>query len=173
MADPNVFLYRMPVGYPGQINRVEQAKIEAQVIMPATGTNVPAALGIGLVVDATTGFMRTPIAGDAITSLYGLIVREYPTQGGQADALGSYTLPIQGAVSIMKSGYMMVLVGGAAAPSKGSPVYWRINGAVTGKQIGGFEAALDATPANTLLVPNAYWTGAADATGICEIAYDI
>ncbi len=172
MADPNVFLYRMPVGYPGQINRVEMAKIEAQGITPAGNANAPVALGIGIVIDATSGFVRAPISSD--TACYGVIVREYPIQGGQADALGTYTLPSQGEISILKSGYVMVLVGGAGTPSKGSAVWWRINGAATGKQIGGFEAQVDpVTAGNTLLISNAYWTGAMDATNICELAFNI
>jgi hypothetical protein len=170
-TDPNVFLYRMPVGYPGQLNRVEWAKTEAQAITPYNLANAPVAPGIGLVVDATTGFMRAPINSD--TSMYGILVREYPIQGGQADPLGSYTLPLQGACSILKSGFIMVLVGGTAAPIKYGPVYWRINGAATGKQIGGFEAAADVTSANTILIANAYFTGAMDANNICEVAYNL
>jgi hypothetical protein len=171
-TDPNVFLLRMPVGYPGQVNRVEQAKVEAQAITPAGNANAPVAIGIGIVIDATTGFVRSPISGD--TALYGIIVREFPIQGGQADALGTYTLPSQGAISILRSGYVMVLVGGAGIPSKTSPVFWRVAGAGVGKQIGGFEAQADpTTPADTIQITNANFTGAMDANNITELAFNI
>lgn len=173
MAVSNAFTYRMPVGYPGDVNRAEIASVEAQQITPFGITGAPPAAGLAVVIDATTGMVRIPAAGDVLASIYGVLVREYPQQSLlQVDALGNYVPASQGACSVLKRGYIMVQIGGTTVATKNGAVFVRINGAATGKVIGDFEAAADG--GNTLALPNSwYFTGAADSNGITEIAVNI
>lgn len=172
MPVSNAFTYRMPVGYPGDVNRAEQASVEAQQITPNGNSNAPYAPGQAVVIDATTGMVRTPTSGDTAATIYGVLVREFPSQSTlQVDALGNGFVPLQGACSVLKRGYIMVQLGGTASAVKNGTVYVRIAGAATGKVIGDFEAASDS--ANTVTLTNAYFTGAADANGITELAFNI
>lgn len=172
MAVSNAFTYRMPVGYPGDVNRAEIASVEAQQITPFGTTGAPPAAGLAVVIDATTGMVRIPAVGDAAAAIYGVLVREYPQQSTlQVDALGNYVPISQGACSVLKRGYIMIQLGGTASATKNGAVYVRINGAATGKVIGDFEAASDG--GNTVALTNAYFTGAADSNGITELAFNI
>jgi hypothetical protein len=164
------FLLRMPAGIPGDINRAEIATVEAQQITPYGTTGAPPAFGIGGVLDATTGMFRIPTSTDA--TIYGLLARSYPVQDPiQAPALGVSTPPTQGACSILKRGYMSVLLQNSTAAVKGAAVYVRIAGATTPLPAGGIEAA--AVSEDTLLLPSSYFMGPADTNGITEVAYNI
>lgn len=136
------FLTRMPAGIAGSLSRgVGQATVEPQMITLPGITNAPSAYGQFGVIDASTGKFRVPISTD--TRVYGGFVRPYPGSSGQ-DGLGTTTpAPVGGRGDIMKRGYMSVLLGGATAAAKDGRVYIRKANAVTGKPIGGVEAAAD------------------------------
>jgi hypothetical protein len=166
------YLLRMPAGIPGDVNRAEHALVEAQVITPYGSASAPAAYGIGIVIDATSGEVRAPAAGD--TGIYGFLVRPYPTQEPtQAPVLGTSIPPTQGACSILKRGYMTVKLQNTTAAVKDGPVFVRCNGVTGSLFAGGVEAAADATPANTIPLTNAYFMGPADSLGNVEIAVGI
>ncbi|MBU9153124.1 hypothetical protein KTD28_00710 [Burkholderia gladioli] len=164
------YQFRMPAGFPGDLQRAEVATIETQLIDPAAP---PTAFGVA--VKLVNGKIQ-PInnAADTAASVYGVNLRPYPIQGNGTDPLGTSTPPTSGATDVLKRGYEMVSLGGTAAATKGGTVYVRVAGAATGKPLGGFEAAADSTSANTVAMPASwYFTGPADANGVVEIAVNI
>ena len=74
-------------------------------------------------------------------------------------------------VDRLKRGYINILLSGATAAKKDGAVWCRIQNAGAGQFVGGFEAAADG--GNTVTVPGAYFTGPADASGNCEIGFNI
>jgi hypothetical protein len=164
----NAITFRMPGGIPGDINRAQAATVEPQVITPVGTTGAPPAYGLGILIDAVTGNVRIPAAGDA--ALYGMLARPFPT-GGSQDGLGTSTPPTKGICDVLKRGYMTVLLSGATAPKKAGAVYCRIQNAGAGQFVGGFEAAADG--GNSILIAGAYFTGPADALGNVEVAFNI
>lgn len=169
------FTFNMPTGIPGVVNRIQSAHVEAQLASTAAGT-FPTSFGMGLVMDATTGMVRLPVAGDAPAPgglAYGLLVRPYPTHGPAQinEPLGGGTPLPSGICNVLKRGYMTVLLRGAVAAVRGAPVYvWKA--AAAGGQVPGGITADGTTPASVMLLPG-YFLGAADASGITEIALNI
>jgi len=164
----NVFQYRMPAGFAGDLQRAEVATIETQLIDPAAA---PGAFGVP--VKLVSGKIQ-PInnAADTAALVQGVNLRAYPIQGNGTDPLGTSTPPASGVVDILKRGYVMVSLGGTADATKGGTVYVRVAGAAAGKPLGGFEAAADST--NTVAMPgNWYFTGPKDAYGVVELAVNI
>lgn len=165
------YLFRMPSGIAGTINRNEHSTVEAQFILP---TNPPNAYGIALVLDSATSKIRGVLAGDAATDVYGINVRPFPTHGAPLlnDPLGGGT-PAGGAgiTNVLRRGYISVILGGVVAVKKNGAVFVRVATPAAGKPVGGFEAAADGT--NTIQLTNASFTGPADAQGNTEIAFNI
>ena len=166
----NVFLFRMPAGIPGAVNRASTATVETQLL---DTTNPPAVYGVPGAIDATSKAFRAIQGGDVSASIYGLYVRPYPTgAAAQNCPLGSVVpTPTSGMANVLKRGYLNVQLNGATAAAKGGTVYVRVANAAAGKPIGGIEAAADST--NTIVMANAYFTGPADANAITEIAYNL
>ncbi len=169
------FQFRMGAGIPGGVARIESANIVPENIL---STNPPTRYGDPVAYDPTTGYIRPIIAGDTAASVIGFLVRPFPTQSADPawpnDPLSNSGTPAipptNGIADVLKAGYINVAVAGAALATKGSPVYVRVGGATPGtNQIGDIEAAADATPANTIKVPNAYFRGPQDAMGNSEI----
>jgi len=160
------YLYRMPSGIPGDVTRQSQSTIEAQLLnsaLPFPGYGLPGKIASGAFV---------PIAGgDTAASVYGFLVRPYPTEGANAsDPLGTGVPATSGAANILKRGYINVKVNAGTA-SLGSAVYIRVATPSGAKVIGGIEAASDTT--NTIQITGAYFTGAADASGNAEVAFNL
>ena len=165
------FLLRMPAGIPGQVTRLEQSTIESQAYDPAAPFP---AYGVPMKTGAN-GKMQPIVAGDTANLVEGILVRPYPTTGAGTltSSFGPGVPPTSGICNRLKRGYMMVAVNGTAAALKDGPVFIRVGGAAPGKPIGGFEAAADATPANTSQLLTATWTGPADPQGNGEIVFNI
>lgn len=108
-------------------------------------------------------------AGDAATAIYGILVRPYPTTASQ-DGLGKSTPAKAGIGDVLRRGYMSVLLRSGTS-AKGGAVYIRVGAPAADKPVGGVEAAADGT--NTIILPNASFMGAADASGNVEISYNI
>lgn len=168
----NVFLYNMPAGIPGMINRVggRGPDVETQIMDP---THPLTQYGLFGFIDATSGDFRQMATGDAST--YGLLARPYPSQATTAagysgqQLLGTATPPpTSGPISVLKSGYMTVLLLGATAAVKNGQVWTRINGGVPGSVY-----AADGGGGNYLSVAGAYFMGPADANGNVEIGFNI
>ena len=162
------FLLRMPAGIPGAVTRQEQSTVEPQsydTAAPFPAYGVPAKVG-------ANGKMQPIGAGDTPASVYGLLVRPYPTNSSQS-GLGVAVPSMGGVCNILRRGYMTVLLNGAAAAVKNAPVFVRIAGAAAGKPIGGIEAAADATAGNTIQALGFVFMGSADAQGNVEVAFNI
>lgn len=162
------FTYRMPAGIPGEVVSIGLSPmIEPQVITPSGTTGAPTAYGVPLIIDATTGRVRTLTAGD--TSVYGLLVRPFPTNSSQ-DALGTNTPPAAGPCDVMRRGNMTVLLSGSTAAVNGGQVYvW--TAAASGSHItGGFEAS---DPSGSgFAITGCVFKGPADADGNTVIEFN-
>jgi len=161
------FLFRMPAGIPGAINRAVEATVETGTLL--TGS-APTVYGVPLILDAATLQLRAVAAGDTVAMVQGMFPRPYPSTGNGTDGLGVSTPPTSGNTGVLKRGYMEIVVNGTAASAKGGQVYCRVAAPATGKPLGGIEAASDTT--NTIALP-ATFMGAPDANGNSEIAYNL
>lgn len=170
----NAYPYRMPAGIAGAVNR-EWAHIGEPNQLDAT--NPPLAFGDPVKMGANSR-VQALAAGDTAPAIYGFLERAFPGQPGAAygpttQLLGSAAPAAGGRCTVMKAGYMSAVVQGATAAAKGGSVYVRLANPPAGGRVGGLEAAADATAGNTILVPNCYWMGAADAGGNSEIAFGL
>lgn len=155
------YMYRMPSGIPGDVSRKSHSTIESHNIATPV-----AAFGLGVKMDAS-GNLAALTSADTAASVYGLLVRSYPTMSA-TNELGE-AAPTKGVHDVMVRGYMTVKCNAGTA-KKGGVVYVRIAAAAAGKPIGGIEAVADG--ANTIAV-NARFMHDADAQGNVEIAYNI
>jgi hypothetical protein len=169
------YSFRMPAGIPGGISRAWPSVVQGQ---PTDMAAPPLSYGCPVVIDSTTQAIRAFAAADANTSIYGLLVRPYPTSSvgatgpyNESYPLGNSIPPNFGMQGVLRSGYMTVLLSGAAASAKGTPVYVWMGATGGGHVLGGFEGA--ATAGSTIILPNAEFEGAADAQGNVEISYNI
>lgn len=160
------FLYRMPYGIPGDVTRASQSTIEPQVLNSSAAFSA-----YGLFGKLSSGKFVPVGSGDVASAVYGLLVRPYPTQGANAsDPLATAVPKTSGVADVLRRGYASVKVN-AGTPAIGGAVYIRVANAAAGKPIGGIEAAADST--NTIQVVGAQFMGDADASGNCEIAFNI
>lgn len=164
------FLYRMDVGYPGAVNRVHDATVQAEILNPTTP---PTGYGTMLVMDAATGTVRPPTGADTAAAFAGFYVRAYPRQSNlnMNDPLGQATPPSQGHGDVLKRGYMLVKLN-AASPAvvKGQPVGVFLGPTTAGNPAGGVTGA---APGAAVLAVNGTFMGPADANGMTEIAYNL
>lgn len=161
----NAILYRMAQGIPGDVSRASVSTIESQPL--ASGTPFP---GYGLP-GKISGGAFVPVSAVGDTAPYGLLVRPFPTTGPDAsDPLGTAVPPTTGVANILRRGYMTVKCN-AGTPALGGAVYIRYANGVTATPVGGIEAA--AVASTTVALTNAIFTGAADANGNVEIAFNI
>lgn len=156
------YTYRMPSGIPGDVSRKSHSTIESHNMQTPV-----AAFGVFAKMDTTTGNIVALGYSDTADSVYGLVVRSYPTTSA-TNELGE-AVPLKGVNDILVRGYMTVKCNAGTA-KKGGAVYVRIGAAATGKPIGGIEAVADG--ANTIAVKARFMHGA-DASGNVEIAYNI
>lgn len=148
------YLTRMPAGIPGDVSRKAEATIEAGLM----AETVP--FGCAVKLDANGRLARPAASTDTV---YGFMVRPYPTQDNAATADTTQ--------DCLRRGYMTVkLARGTAA--RGGQVYVRVT-AVSGKQVGDIEAEADSTETRTLAVPGCLFLGAADADGNVEISFNL
>lgn len=172
----NTFLYRMPAGIPGDVQRAEQATIEPGIY----DTSYPC-LAFGILTKIVSGKVRPIASGDTIASLTlgGFLARPYPIQEpigttalNEALAAGSPNTTLT--ADLLKRGYMTVKVtaNGAtalASIAKGDAVYVRTTASVDGA-VGDIEAG---SAAGNEVLSGAYFMGGVDADGNGEIAYNI
>lgn len=160
------FLTRMPFGIAGDVTRQSQSKIEAGVLNAALPFP-----GYGLFGKNVAGKFVPIAAADVADSVYGILVRPFPTQGANAsDPLGASVPKASGVADVLRSGYINVK-NNAGVPALGGAVYIRVANGTVNQPIGGIEAAADG--ADTILVAGATFMSGQDASGNCEIAYNI
>lgn len=168
------FPFRMPAGFPGDVNRKHPASIEPCLV---DASAPPTAFGQAVVVDPTTEGVRPLVAGDsALTTIYGVTVRPFPFQASTGGSYGSAvfgaaTPQSPGAIDVLRDGYIMVqLNAGVVATTKGGAVFIWV-AATSGAHIqGGFETAAGGGSNTVALDPKFYgYNGPADAAGNIEL----
>ena len=148
----NAFLYRMGVGYAGQVTRLEVAKIEPQIL---DSVNKPTVFGVPVII--TSGKV-CKFAGSG--TIKGFLVRPYPTQAEVSEALDAGTPNVNQMGDILRSGYMIVDVQSGTA-EKGGIVYANdTTGLVQADSSGATDTG-------------AKFMGAADENGIAEIEFNV
>lgn len=158
----NAILYRMSSGFAGDDSRPSQSTIESVLL----GATAFASFGIFSKIVAEKA---VPIGtGDTAADVYGLLVRAFPSQGG--NVLGVSVPPLTGVANIMRRGYMTVQ-NNAGTTAKNGQVYVRVASPATGKPVGGIEAVADGV--NTIAITGARFMHVADANGNVEISYNI
>lgn len=161
----NAYPFRMPAGIAGDVNRAAQGTtIETQVMDP---TNFATVYGSPLVIDATTHDARKPTTGDTQATIYGALVRPFPTNSS-TNGLGTSTPPTSGPVDVLKRGYIIANI------TDGSVALAAKAGIVTVDLASGTFSAAAADSTHVLAGPGgAYFTGPADSNGNVEIAFQI
>jgi hypothetical protein len=162
------FTYRMGAGFAGDINRTHPFDCVAE----RQDVSDPIALyGDGCLMDTVNGTVRAVIAADqsdsVAISLYGVLVRPFPTQqANTTQGLGNTAPAIAPAIlDILTEGFIMVKVNGT--PTKRGPVFIWTSASAGAHVVGGFESAADA--GDTVRVLNAYFNGPPDAAGVVEM----
>ena len=171
------FLTRMGAGSPGDVNRVNAGNTitpeSANPSYPIPAYGVPVALVAG------GSGLRPLTAADTTANIYGWLCREFPVESmppnayGAAQALGVGGVPpVQGPLSCMRRGFMVVNVnsGSAASAVKGGQVYIWTAAASPGHVQGGVEAVN--SPGNTI-VASALFRGPVDSSGMTEIEINL
>lgn len=174
------FQFRMPAGFPGDVNRTHPAEIEATLI---DASAPPTLYGQFVLMDATTQGVRPYAAGDAsdsVTSIpWGVTVRPFPTQQTTtgtaygAIGFGAATPPVAGIIDVARNALIMGQLNvGVTAPVKGGRVYiWCA--ATSGNHIqGGIETA--ASSGNTVELDQRFvFNSPPDANGVVELSVNI
>ncbi|KLU14343.1 MULTISPECIES: structural cement protein Gp24 [Xenorhabdus] len=160
------YLTRMPLGIPGGISRLQDMTVEPIFLKSA---NLFPAYGLA---GKYEGDYFVPLAeGDTVDQIQGIYVRVYPTTSmpDRERIIGTdnnYT------GDNLKRGYIIVkLDGDASSIKKGAAVYVRIGKSTEKSPLGSFLNV--AIEGESVLLPNAQFTGAGDADGNVEISYKI
>lgn len=161
------YLYRMPVGIAGGISRSQDLTAEPVILDSAKSFSAYGLAGK----DSTDGKFIPLAASDAATVITGLYMRPYPTTS-TPDMVRQVGTGKHFTGDVMKRGYMTVNIGGTAVNlTKGSPVYVRNAKPTDASPLGAILGA--AVDGETVILPNATFTGAGDANGNAEVAYNI
>lgn len=162
--------FRMPTGFAGDVNRNHPASISPEL---ANGTLPPLIYGQALVLAADNISMRPLAAGDtALTQVWGLLVRPYPIQAPTAGnygavGIGAATPPNNGAIAVLRDGYILAAVNGQ--PVKGGQVHVWCAASAGAHIQGGFEAAASGGNTADLDVNKYIYNSAPGSDGITEI----
>jgi hypothetical protein len=177
-VNPLAFLGRMPAGLEGDISSFPGCWVEPCQVSP----NTAAALvpGMAVVLDGAVGVRSIVHTDQAVTAIYGFVVRVYPTQqvtGGMQAGLGNSA--VQGpTVDILRRGAMMIQVNGTITV-KGSQVHIWADIPAGAHRLGFCEAA--ATFGSTIDLPlttgalqaaTAY-NGPGDTTGVTQVNFNL
>ena len=163
--------YRMPAGFPGDVNRVHPFGVEPALI----DVTPPTAYGQPVVVNSATQGVRPLAAGDqALTDVYGFTVRPFPIQQNSVNPqFNTGVPPTTGVIDVLRSGYIMVQLGDGTLTGavKGGQVYvW--TAASTGHHVQGAVEAVN--PAGSgMAIDDCTFNGTQDANGVCEIEFHI
>lgn len=154
----------MPHGYAGSYARQPDMIVSTR---PAGGTaQIP--FGAPLEYDAA-GNVVVMGADSTAAKFAGVAVREIKSALNYLEQnVGAYA-PGE-AVSVFQRGAVNVKCYNGV-PALGGKVFVRVaeNASLPTAPVGGFEAAADATAANTVELANCQWAGPADANGIAEL----
>lgn len=166
--------YRMGAGFVGDVNRAHPFTVE-----PAfnDASNPVLTAGLACVINAAGTGVRSMASGDtALTALWGVTVRAFPTQDpGTNETYGTVSTVVAepliagSGIDVLRSGYIMVPIVGTVA--KGGTVYVWVAASGAGHTQGGFESG--ATGGSTCQLADAFFNGPADANGIGELEFNV
>jgi len=156
----------MPAGIPGDVTRMESARIEAQQM----DENYPVTV-FGVPVKMVSGLIR-PMAEDDTGQPYGFLVRPYPTQRTTNELLGAATPDPTQLCDVLVGGYMTIKAYNDA-PAKNGQVYYRSQQAVPAVLIGRVEAGSEESPATNVAITGCHFMGTGDDDGNVEIAFNV
>ena len=160
------YLTRMPAGIAGAISRPHDSTTEPALLQSSATFTL-----YGLAGKYSGNFFVPLAAGDTVDKIVGFYVRPFPTTL-TPDLIRQVGTDKNVQADILKRGYLSVNLGAdASAVVKGSAVYVRVGTPTTASPLGSVLAAADS--ANTVQLTNAYFTGAGDAAGNTEIAYNL
>lgn len=132
-------LFRMASGIPGDVTRMQSSIVESLALDLSNA--FPA---YGLPGKIVSGKFTPIVANDVASSIFGFLVRPFPTSG--TDAAGLLPNANTGFGNILRSGYMAVK-NNAGTPALNGQVYVRVANPSGAKVIGGVEALAEyATP---------------------------
>lgn len=160
------YLLRMPAGIAGAVSRPQDLTIEPVIISTDKSFSQYGLAG------KFSGHCFVPLEkDDTADKITGLFVRPFPTTSAP-DQVRQIGTGNHFAGNALKRGYMTVNTGSTAAGVvKGAPVHIRVSEATEASPLGAVLAA--AVTGATMVLPDAYFTGAGDAAGNTEIAYRI
>lgn len=163
--------YRMPVGFPGDVNRTHPASILPGLM---DSTDPVSLYGNPVLIDTVANSYRGIVAADVgIVKIAGVLVRPYPTQqqtGGMSASIGTAVPPPGPAVcDVIEEGYVIARCNNFATvnPTKGGAVFVWVTASAGAHLQGGFESAADGV--NTIAITNARWNGPVGADGVGEL----
>lgn len=167
------FLYRMPAGFPGDVNRAHPASVEPNVNDP---TNPVTAFGVPVVANGSANTVRTMISTDtAVTAVYGFAVRSFPYQQSTTSSayggigFGAGAVPAGQPLDVLRAGYIMSSLNTGTATKGGAVFVWVA--ATSGVHIqGGLEIASSAGNTASLDPTKYQFNGPADANGVVEVS---
>lgn len=132
------FLERAGSGVSGDITRPLVSIIESGIFNKNAAT-LPTAFGIP--VKIVSGEFEVIAAGDAAAVFYGVLTRMAPSRAPDLnESFGTGSPNLENIQGILTEGYINVIAT-VGTPSRGQPVYMRIQPAV-GQFVGDFETAL-------------------------------
>jgi hypothetical protein len=160
------YLFQAPTGIPGDITRTDESNVEPALLVALTAVF---AQRFGEAMRYVSGGIQQWTTGLSKADFAGVLVREVPAQGGNANSGFSDTIPnpeqLQG---LLVRGYVSVKCT-AGTPVRGGTVYVRIVDA-TDRPIGAFEADSDGGNSVALDAVQAEWaTDGKDADGNAEL----
>lgn len=163
------FQFRMGTGFPGDVNRFHPASIEPN---QNNATNPLDVYGNAVVVNSADNTVRKILTSDsAITTIYGIGVRPYPTQtmtGGPNAAFGVGSVNVNQPLDVLRSGYFFSKVNtSGGTPAKDGTVYLWVAASTGTHVLGGFEAA--ASGGNTVALTNVFFNGPTGSDGVGEL----
>uniref|UniRef100_A0A3B0MJM1 Bacteriophage protein n=1 Tax=Arsenophonus endosymbiont of Trialeurodes vaporariorum TaxID=235567 RepID=A0A3B0MJM1_9GAMM len=168
------YLYRMPVGIAGAISRYRDLTTEPVLLKSNNGFSA-----YGLAGKYDCDYFAPLSEGDTADVIKGIYIRPYPTTQTQG-FIRQVGFEKNFTGDALKRGYVTVNVGvDSGTIKKGAPVYVRIAGATDKSPLGAFLIAEEKTgegesaKVNTVILPNAEFTGHGDADGNVEISYKI
>lgn len=161
------FPYRMGAGFSGDVNRTHPFSVEP-VRLDSAGTF--SFYGQAGTPGANNGIRAVANGDNALTKIYGILVRPFPTQqqsGGMSASFGAGVPPTSGVGDMLRWGYCMVQMNGS--PAKGDPAYVWAAAAAGGDLPGQFTTSTTGGDVIGPLTGSSDFNGPPDANGVGEV----
>lgn len=160
------YLFQAPTGVPGDITRTDASNVEPAKLIALSSVFVQS---FGVAMRYVAGGIQQWTTSLTKAAFAGVLVREAPAEGGNANSGFSDTIPNPNQIAaLLTEGYVAVKCT-AGTPARGGIVYVRIVTA-TDRPIGAFEAASDSSNSVALDFAQASWVSdGKDADGNAEL----